>query len=353
MRVLGLVVALVLSSAAAGAALAGRSSAQVPVDELVGQRLLVAMRGTAPDAGMLARVREGHVGGVILFGGNVRSAPQVRALVARLQQAAREGGQPPLLVAVDQEGGSTRRFRWAPPARSAADLGRRGATEASLAGRATARALRALGVNVDLAPVVDVPSVEGSFIAAQRRAFGTDPAAVGKLAAAFAAGLRSGGVLATAKHFPGLGRAVRSTDTAPVTIAAARAALESDLEPYRLLIAQGVPLVMVANAAYPALDGKPGAWSPGVQALLRRSLGFEGVTITDALDAVAATQHRPLPAVAVLAAQSGADLLLVAGSEAVSDAVYARLLRAAEDGRLPPASLARSYERILSLKRVL
>jgi beta-N-acetylhexosaminidase len=277
----------------------------------------------------------------------------VRVLTDELQRAARAGGQPPLLIAVDQEGGDVRRFHWAPPARSAADLART-PTRIRAAGRATATALRVLGINVDLAPVVDVPSVPGSFIARQRRAFSTDPAVGGVLGADFAAGLADGHVAATGKHFPGLGRATVSTDMAAVTVGASRSALSDlDLVPYRALIGEGIPLVMLSNAVYPALDGRPGAWSPAVESLLRHTLGFTGVTITDALDAVASTHHRSVPSAAVLAAQSGADLLLVAGSEDVSDAVYDRLLSAAGEGRLPRAGLERSYARILALKRSL
>ena len=246
----------------------------------MGQRLVVAMHGTTPSAALLARVRSGQVGGVILFGANVRSTAQVRALTRSLRTAAQAGGRPALLIAVDQEGGSIRRFASAPPSRSAAQLGQLTPTRVRAEGRATAAALRAVGVNVDLAPVADIPSVSRSFIAAQARAFSTDPRRVAEYATAFAAGLADGGVAATAKHFPGLGRATVSTDVAAVTLRDTPAQLDTDALPYRSLIGAGVPLVMVSNAAYSALDGKPAAWSPAVQALLRRRLGFTGVTIT-------------------------------------------------------------------------
>jgi beta-N-acetylhexosaminidase len=348
--------ALVLTGLCLTLGLPGGASSSTPqpsVEELVGQRLIVAMEGTTPSASLIARVRAGEVGGVILFGGNVRTFPQVRDLAARLQAAARAAGRPPLLVAVDQEGGSIRRLRWAPPARSAAELGALPELKVRATGRATALALRAVGVNVDLAPVADVPSVPGSFIAAQARAYASNPERDATLAAAFAQGLAEGGVAATAKHFPGLGRASASTDTTPVTIPVSRAVLASDLVSFRALIAARVPLVMLSNATYPALDAKPGAWSPAVQSLLRRTLGYDGVTITDALEAVAKTHRRSVAASAVLAAQSGADLLLITGKEAASDAVYGRLVAAAEAGTIPRPALERSYERILALKRSL
>jgi beta-N-acetylhexosaminidase len=347
------VAALFVSGLGASAGLSvARSSSEPPatLGQLVGQRLIVAIRGTVPGNALLARVRLGQVGGVILFGGNVRTIPQVRALTQSLRAAARAGGRPPLLIAVDQEGGATRRLVWAPPLRSAALLGRLTPVAVKARGKTTAAALRAVGVNVDLAPVADVPSVAGSFIAAQARAFSTDPQRVASLATAFAQGLVGGGVAATAKHFPGLGRARVSTDVAAVTVTASRAQLDVDLLPYRRLIAAGVPLVMLSNATYTALDEKPAAWSPAVETLLRRTLGFPGVTITDALDAVAPTHGRSVASVAVLAAQAGVDLVLVAGSESESDAVYRRLLDAAEAGRIPRQSLERSYARITALK---
>jgi len=239
----------------------------------------------------------------------------------------------------------------APPARSAAELGSLTPAKVAGAGKATADALQAVGVNVDLAPVADVPRGSGSFIAAQARAFSTDPQHVASLATAFAGGLADGGVWATAKHFPGLGRARISTDVAAVTMTASRIQLDADLLPYRRLIGSGVPIVMLSNATYSALDEKPAAWSPAVETLLRRTLGFPGVTITDALDAVAPTHGRSVASVAVLAAQAGVDLLLVAGSESESEAVYRRLLAAAEAGKLPRPALERSYARIVALKR--
>ena len=342
----GLVLALPALPAAASTA------PGVSLRELVGQRLVVAMEGTTPSASMLARVRSGEVGGVILFGPNVRSPAQVRALTRVLHRAARDGGVPRLLIAVDQEGGDFRRLRWAPPGLAAAALGTRSPAALERVGAATGRALRANGIDVDLAPVADVPSRPGSFIATQERAFGTVPAAVGARAAAFATGLQSAGVAATAKHFPGLGRASRTTDVAAVTVRATRAQLDADLAPFRALVLAGVGLVMISNATYTALGPEPAVWSPATYRLLRRDLGFAGVTVTDALEAVAASERRGVDDAALRAAVAGADLLLLAGGERESAAVFDSLLRAAREGRLPRASLERSYGRVLALKQV-
>jgi beta-N-acetylhexosaminidase len=346
----------VLAAAVAGAgALAGAGSPSthgtVPtLAQLVGQRLVIAMAGTSPDAGLLARLRAGEVGGVILSRRNIRSTAQVRALTDLLRAAARAGGQPPPLVAVDQEGGPVRRLVWAPPLWSAAHLGRLAPAAVRAEGLAAARALRAAGIGVDLAPVADVPNGARSFIAAQGRAFSADPAQVGSLAAAFAQGLAGGGVAATAKHFPGLGRAQKTTDFTVATIPVPRAQLAADLVPFRALIRAGVPLVMLSNASYTAFGPKPAVMSGTVQALLRGPLGFAGVTISDALNAASARRGRSVESTAVLSAEAGTDLLLVTSGEARTAAVYARLLERARDGTIPRRSLERSYARIVALK---
>jgi beta-N-acetylhexosaminidase len=318
--------------------------------ELVGQRLMVAMKGTRPTPALLGRIRRGEIGGVILFGFNITSPAQLRALTTELQSAARAAGRPPLLISTDQEGGRVRRLPWAGPAESATELGRSSAARIRSQALLAGRSLRSAGVTVDLAPVADVPGA-GSFMAADDRTFGASGADVGRAASAFARGLADARVAAAAKHFPGIGRATRNTDSSLVEIGASRGALDSDLSPFRAVIGAGVPIVMISNASYPALDSKPAPWSPRIQSLLRNELGFEGVTITDALDGAAATRRRSLQSVAVLSAQAGVDILLFTGSEASSAAAYERLVAAASEGRIPAAALPRSYDRILALKR--
>jgi beta-N-acetylhexosaminidase len=339
---------LVVAFAAALAGLGtGRAPAAAPagLDRLVGVRLVVGIDGTTASPSLLTRIRAGRIGGVILMGHNVRSAPQVRALTASLRAAARAGGRR-LLIMTDQEGGLSRRFRWAPPAASAEELGRLTEGAVRTRARATAQALERLGVDVDLAPVADVPGVEGSFIAGQRRGLSTIPARAAKDVTAFSAGLLDGGVAPTLKHFPGLGLATVSTDDAAVTIDARVEALAPGLVPYRRALAAGVvPLVMVANASYTAYGARPAAWSPSVLRLLQ-GLGFTGVTITDALEPLATTHDVSLATAAIRAARAGVDLLLFVGSERSTDDVYAALLAEARAGRLSRPALQRSAARI-------
>ena len=345
-------VVLATTSATGAGGPAARATAATPIDaELIGQRLVVAMSGqqpsaVAPRSGPARRDRRDHP--------LRRQYPQPGPAAAADRAAAERrprGGGPPLLIATDQEGGDVRRLPWAAPAESASVLGRSSPARIRHEGLLTGQALEAAGVNVDLAPVADVPGA-GSFMAADQRTFGATSSVVGRAVVSFVRGLGDAHVAATVKHFPGIGRATHNTDLSAVEIAASRSALDRDLAPFRAAISAGVPIVMISNATYPALDTKPAAWSPRVQALLRGELGFKGVTISDALDGAATTRGRTLPSVSVLAAQAGMDLILLTGSESSSAAVFDRLVSTAARGGLGAASLRRSYDRIQALKAV-
>jgi beta-N-acetylhexosaminidase len=321
--------------------------------QLVGQRLMVSMNGTQPDAALLARIRAGQVGGIILFGSNIVDATQLSTLTHRLQRAASRGGQPPLLIATDQEGGLVRRLDWAPPKRSAEEMGQLSTDGVQTIGKHTGAALAAAGVNFDLAPVADIPRSPANFIGQQHRAFSTNRFVVSDDVSAFSKGLEAGGALPAVKHFPGLGRAgSTSTDDAVVTIDATTTQLNRDLLPYRLAIRRTVrPVIMLSTAVYPAYSPKAAAWSTAiVTKLLRGTLGFKGVTITDSLASAAAVRHTSEAGVAVRCARHGDDILLVTGSEAASQQVYEALLAKARSGAITAANLQTSYARILKLK---
>ena len=147
---------------------------------------------------------------MVLLGSNITTRQALIRLTRTLQRAAAEGGQPPLLIAVDQEGGSVKRVPWAAPTISVPEMGRIGSTTVARGqGARTGAALRHLGINVDLAPVADIPRTTASFMYQQGRTFSFDPKRTARLADAFASGLASHGVLATMKHFPGIGLAMR------------------------------------------------------------------------------------------------------------------------------------------------
>jgi beta-N-acetylhexosaminidase len=346
--------ALLLAGAAlltTGSAAGAPRQAGPTLSQLVGQHLLVRMDGPSPSASFLARVRRGEIGGVVLFRDNIpRSGPA--GLVARLQAAARAGGQLPLLISIDQEGGGVKRLP-GPPTRAPSAMTSVAAARAE--GVATGRYLRRLGVDLDLAPVLDVPSSRRAFIAS--RAFSSDPVTAGARGAAFAAGLELGGVAATAKHFPGLGRLTQNTDFGPGRILASRAALARDLAPFRMAVAAGIPAVLVGTAIYPAYGSNlPAACVPAiVEGLLRGTFGFRGVTLSDDLGTPGvAAGISPLRAV-VRAVQAGIDMVYISaqnvGNDAIGAQAYAALLRAAKRGTFSRPSLEASYRRVAALKQ--
>lgn len=336
-------VALVVAGAAPA-----RETTPPSLAQLVGQKLVVTMQGTTPTASLLARVRRGEVGGVIVHGFNFRTSVGLRRITRSLRAAAAAGGRPKLLISVDQEGGEVKTVRWAPPSLAPAQMGSRARDQ----GRRTGAALRALGINVDLAPVADVPGSRASAVYRQGRTWSFDAEKTALQAGDFALGLGAGHAVATMKHFPGLGLALRDTDRALVRIRAPRSRLAPGLVPFRRGIRQAVPVIMLSNAIYDAYDPVNAAgWSRAIAStLLRHELGFSGVSMTDSLDGAAHVRGIPPNGLAIGAANAGTDLILLTGSEAATRSVFTSLLRAAQSGRIGRVTLETSYARILRLK---
>ena len=329
------------------------ASATPSLKHLIGQKLVVSMDGHTPSASLLDRARRGRIGGVLIHKWNFSSASELRSIAAKLQQAAADGGQPPLLIAVDQEGGEVKTVSWIPPTLAPPDIG--SADTARSQGRKTGAGLVGLGINTDFAPVADVPASTSSFMYQQGRTWSFSARKTSRLANAFALGLGDKGALATMKHFPGLGLATKNTDDFVVHIGATNSRLAPGLRPYRRAVADGVPLVMLSNALYRAYDRSHAAgWSRAIgTTLLRGRLGFEGVTITDSLDGAAGARGIPTTPLALKAAKAGTDMLLLTGSETSSRSVFHTLLEAAKTGRIPVQRLTASYDRIVALKATL
>lgn len=351
------VTAIVISlTSASPTAAPARAVAAPTLQRLIGQKLVVRMHGKTPSSSVLARARLGEIGGVIIHRDNFDSSAGLLSITTELQQAAAEGGQPPLLIGVDQEGGPVKTVPWIPPTLGPRQMGalRSGAT-ALTQGRNTGTALLALGVNTDFAPVADVPSSTASFLYRQGRTWSFNAHTTARLAGWFALGLGQRSTLATAKHFPGLGMATSNTDYSVVRITASKAALAAGLKPYRTAIADRVPLIMLSNAVYTAYDTLNAAgWSRTIgTTLLRDVLGFRGATITDSLDGAAHARRVGVGALATRAARAGTDLLLFTESERGSQAVYPSLLRAASADQILRTRLVISYNRILALKAAL
>jgi len=363
---LGTAVTLVAGTVAACAA-AGRASpsaALVPARltplQLAGQRVIYSYTGLTPPASLLARIRHGEAAGVIFFGDNISSEAQITGVIKKLEAADASPDNPvraPLLLMTDQEGGEVRRLPGAPDLSEkqigeSADPG----AAATAAGSGAGANLLGVGMNVNLAPVLDVYRQAGDFDDQFQRSYSKKPRVVSALGADFIRAQQEVGVAATAKHFPGLGAAAASqnTDAAPVTLDLPAATIRRvDELPYRAAIAAGVKLVMVSWAVYPSLDpNRPaGLSSIVVGRELRARLGFTGVTITDALEAGALKAFGTTQRRAVLAAGAGMDLILCAdGSDAQGTAAVNGLRAAYNDGALNRAAFQAAVTRIIALR---
>ena len=326
--------------------------------QLAGQRVIYSYSGLTVPAALLQAITAGQAAGVIFFGGNISSPAQIASVVNQLvaaQQASPVAA--PLLLMTDQEGGEVRRLPGA-PVMSEKQIGASAhpAAAARTAGAGAAQNLSGVGMNVNLAPVLDVYYQAGNFIDQFQRSYSSQVSVVTECGQAFITAQQQAGVAATAKHFPGLGSAATSqdTDAGPVTLDVSLSGLRGrDEVPYPAAIAAGVKLVMASWAIYPALDathpaGLSTAW---VQGELRGRLGFGGVTITDAIEAGALTAFGSYGQRAVLAAQAGMDLLLCSAQDpGEGQSVTSALASALESGQLSSTSFNAAVSRVTALR---
>ncbi|HEY6277485.1 MAG TPA: glycoside hydrolase family 3 N-terminal domain-containing protein [Streptosporangiaceae bacterium] len=330
-------------------------------EQMAGQRVIYSYSGLTPPASLLGWIRHGEAAGVIFFGGNIASTAQIAGVIKELDQANDAASNPmrklPLLLMTDQEGGVVRRLPGA-PVLSEKEIGDSPdpVAQAKAAGTGAGQNLASAGMNVNLAPVLDVYRAPGDFDDQFGRSYSMDPRVVSTLGADFIRSQQATGVAATAKHFPGLGAAdvTENTDLRPVTLSVSLGDLRTTDEfPYRAAIAAGVKLVMVNWAMYPALDAsRPAGLSPAViNGELRRRLGFTGVTITDALEAGALQPFGGIGHRATLAAGAGMDLILCSGQKA-SEGAAARtaLASALSSGTLSKPAFSAALARVWSLR---
>jgi beta-N-acetylhexosaminidase len=318
-------------------------------------RLMIAFAGTDLPPSAARRICEHGVAGVTLFPAhNVVDPPQVRSLTAAIQEA-RPAGAPPLLIAADQEGGQlnglgggTTQFA------GAMALGAAGDEDlAERVAGATARELRALGVNVDYAPVCDL-AVNQANPALGIRSFGDDPEAVGGLAAATVRGLQDAGVAATAKHFPGAGDTAADPHHELPRVTRTDAELaERELVPFRAAVDAGARLVMTGHLALSGHDDDlPASLSAAVlRDLLRGQLRFDGVTVTDALDMRALAQGSAQIVDAIAALRAGEDVLLGTADERAIERLEEGLAHAGRRGLFDADDDAAARGRLDALRR--
>lgn len=335
---------------------------QPTLERMIGQMLMVGFPGRSPQSpgarAIAEEIKAGRVGGVILFRHNVGSLGEVRALTRSLHRAS--AGR--LFVAVDQEGGRvqrlTRRAGFTETPAAATVAARHSPEGANALYRRLARDLVGLGINYNLAPVVDLnTNPNNPIIGRLGRAYAADPAMVGRYAAAFVRAHRDAGVATSLKHFPGHGSSRADTHKRAVDVT--RTWQPTELQPYRAMMDAGLAdSVMVAHvelARFGSPAGRPATLSRAlVTDLLRGKLGYDGVVMSDDMDMAAIRRDHRRGEAAVAAVRAGVDVLIYAGHRAeprqlVSE-VHGALLAAARADPALRRSIARSYQRIVRLK---
>lgn len=322
-----------------------------------GQCVIHSYPGLTPPSSLMNAIKEGRTAGVIFFGENIQNLTQIEGVIQSMNAAqASSPVQAPLLLMTDQEGGMVRRLP-GEPVMSAKDVGASADPHqwADFTGSGAGMNLAGIGMNVNLAPVLDVYRRDGDFTDQYERSYSKSAAAVASCGSTFITAQQGVGVAATAKHFPGLGPATASqnTDLRPVTITTSAATLRSvDEPPYRDAIAAGTKLVMLSWAIYTALDAsRPAGLSPTVVGELRNRLGYTGVTITDALEAGALQPFGSTSQRAVTAASAGMDLLLCSSrSVSQGDEAVTALSDGLASGDLDGAAFDAAAARVAALR---
>ena len=319
--------------------------------EKVGQLFMLGFDGTSVSTDFTKLIAEYRPGGFIVFRRNLESAAQIVKLTNKLQKLAADS---PFLIAIDQEGGRVSRlpdgFTIFPPC---AALGFAADTRLAYeVASTTAAELRAVGINMNMAPVLDLNTNAGNPIIGDR-AFSAKPADVCGLGLATIAGLQDNKVVACGKHFPGHGDTTTDSHLElPVVASSFERLHDMELRPFRHAIDNELATIMTAHVSYPKIDPQFPATLSYIMLtdLLRDQLRFKGVVITDDLEMRAIIDHYGIEEAALLAFQAGADVLLICKERDRQVAAMEALHRAVKDGKISETRLEASLRRIARVK---
>jgi len=324
----------------------------------VGQLFMVGFDALEANNQIIRMIREQKIGGVILFRRNVQTPQQISTLCRQLQEINAEVSDEPLLIALDQEGGMVQRIEqgMTPMPSAMAFQATGSADDCEQLNRVNGDEIRQLGINMFLAPVLDVNNNRLNPVIGVR-AFGEDPDTVIKYGMAAINGIRSAGVIATAKHFPGHGDTSTDTHYDIASVPHGRERLTAvELAPFKAAIAGGVDALMTAHVMFPAIEpdaSLPATLSKAVLTdLLRGEMGFQGVVISDCLEMAAISQGVGIAKGAVASVQAGADIVLISHRVERQLAAIEAVLHAVERGDIPMARIDEAVERVHRLKQV-
>lgn len=317
--------------------------------EKIGQMLMIGIHGTTINRDSQFMFNEYKVGGIILFDRNMESPEQVKQLTDDLQ--ANCNGKVPLFIALDEEGGDVVRMadKLTPPP-SQLEIGQTNNPEKAKEWAVnTAKSLKAMGININFAPVADVGSND-------TRSYSTDPTVVTNFVKAAASGYEQENIIYSLKHFPGIGKGIVDSHIEGSSIDAAKDVLMAeDLLPFNTIIKENDPnnyFVLVSHLNYPALDSEnPASLSSNIMTdLLRKELGFNGIIITDDMEMGAIANNNDFASIGVKAVKAGADIVLVCHEYQHEQDVYDGLLNALNNGEITQERIDESVKRIVKAK---
>lgn len=321
-------------------------------EQLAGQRLMVGFDGTDLTDDLRYFIDTLMVGGIILFSPNLVNPPQIRRLCLSIQQYADFCGQPPLFIAIDQEGGQVARLK-APFTQFPGNPSIRNHDDAERFADVTSRELHSVGINMNMAPVMDVPP-EGFKSVMAGRVFCSDPEQVSALGATVIRGMQNNRVMAVAKHFPGIGRTTLDSHVDLPYLDTDLPTLEtSDLVPFQAAIKLGVAGIMMSHICYTAIDpGLPAGLSAEVtDRLLRKRMGFQGIILTDDLDMGAIQKHYDIRTSINHALGAGIDIALICHQGPDIQTAFDEIMSRIETSRAIRDSARTSMQRIMKAKQ--
>jgi beta-N-acetylhexosaminidase len=321
-------------------------------EQLAGQRLMVGFDGTDLDENLKFLIGQIKAGGIILFAANLETPDQIKDLCFAAQDYAKRCGQPPLFIAIDQEGGQVARLK-KPFTQFPGNPHMRHEADAVHFAEVTAAELNQVGINMNMAPVMDIAPQDINSIMA-KRAFGGDPDRVSRLGLKVIEHLQQNNIMAVAKHFPGIGRTVLDSHLDLPVLKDDLAAMERlDLIPFAACIQHGVCGIMLSHIFYPELDAQ---WPAGLSNniandLLRRRMGFNGLVMTDDLDMGAITKHYNIRISIQRILAADIDLALICHKGPNIEIAFEKILKGITDSAEMKARGMESAERIMGLKR--
>jgi len=321
-------------------------------EQLAGQRLIVGFEGKKLNQELKFLIEKLKIGGIILFSNNLSTPDQIKTLCSSVQEYARSCGQPPLFIAVDQEGGEVARLK-DPFTQFPGNPSMKNVKDAEKFAKITAKELSDVGINMNMAPVMDIAPKDLDSIMAGR-VFGSDPAFVSKMGVRVITHLQQNGIMAVAKHFPGIGKTSLDSHNDLPILTSERSELESfDYLPFSAAIKADVSAIMLSHILYSKIDlDWPASLSVHIaKGLLRDHLGFEGLVMTDDLDMGAVVKNFNFNSVIHQILISEIDIVLICHKGPNIKAAFKKILEHIEESFEVMEKGVASVQRIMALKK--